>query len=381
MLALYRLLRPLLFRLDPETAHRLAFACLRVVELVLERAPLRAPAREARLGQRLWGLDFPSPIGLAAGLDKNAEVPHVWAAFGFGFAELGTVTAEAQSGNPTPRLFRLIEDRAVINRMGFNNRGAAAVAAQLAARLARRPSAIPLGINIGKSRVTALEDAARDYRASLGALFSCADYLVVNVSSPNTPGLRDLQSAEQLGALLSSLQDENARLADARASAPRPILVKVAPDLDDEGLASLVQAARSADAAGFVATNTTLDRGELRAPAALVQEAGGLSGAPLRDRSTAVIRNLYRLVGGELPIIGVGGVFTADDAYEKIRAGAALVQVYTGLVYEGPALPRLLARGLAEHLGRDGFARLSDAVGTEAVGSGPRDEELLPPDS
>lgn len=363
MYAIYRLLRPLLFQLAPETAHHLAFGVLAWLQVLAERGVIRTVGAGTALRQRLWGLDFPNPVGLAAGLDKNAEVPHAWAALGFGFAELGTVTAEAQSGNPAPRLFRLVEDRALINRMGFNNRGAAAVAERLSARLARRRTPIPLGINLGKSRVTALEDAPTDYRKSLGALFPLADYVVVNVSSPNTPGLRDLQAAELLARLLSVLQEENARLAAAHGMPPRPILVKVAPDLGDDDLASLVTASRNEGVAGFVATNTTLQRSGLRAPAALVAESGGLSGAPLRERSTAVVRALYEMVGSELPIIGAGGIFTADDAYEKIRAGASLVQLYTGFVYQGPAIPGLLCRGIAERLRRDGFRNVSEAVG------------------
>jgi dihydroorotate dehydrogenase len=360
---IYRLLRPLLFRLEPETAHHLAFQVLACVQLLAERGLLRGADANPALRQRLWGIEFPNPIGLAAGLDKNAEAPHAWAVLGFGFAELGTVTAEPQSGNPAPRLFRLVGDRALINRMGFNNRGAAAVAARLSARLARRRAPIPLGINLGKSRVTALEDAPGDYCKSLSSLFPLADYVVVNVSSPNTPGLRDLQAGEQLARLLSILQKENARLATAYGATPRPILVKVAPDLDDDQLAALVQSARAEGVAGFVATNTTLDRSGLSSPAALSAESGGLSGAPLRDRSTAVVRALYEMVGGELPIIGAGGIFTADDAYEKIRAGASLVQLYTGFVYQGPAVPGRLCRGIVERLRRDGFTNLSQAVG------------------
>jgi dihydroorotate dehydrogenase len=358
--ALYRLLRPLLFRLEPERAHRLVFACLGCLQLVLEHAGPRRARSDAVLAQRLWNLDFPNPLGVAAGLDKNAELPHVWAALGFGFAELGTVTAEAQAGNPPPRLFRLVEDRALINRLGFNNRGAAAVGAALARRLARGRPPIPLGINLGKSRVTPLEGAANDYRSSFRLLSPLADYVVVNVSSPNTPGLRDLQSADQLHRLLALLREEN------RSSAPRPILVKVAPDLGAAELAALVEAARAGGAAGFVATNTTLQRPTLAAPVSLAGESGGLSGAPLGDLSTAVVRSLYRLAGESLPIIGAGGVFSAADAYAKIRAGAALVQVYTGLVYEGPALPGEICRGLVALLRRDGFTHLAQAVGADA---------------
>jgi dihydroorotate dehydrogenase len=365
MVTSYSLLRPLLFRLPPEAAHRLAFRVLAPLEWLLERRAAPAPAADPLLTQRVWGLCFPNPVGLAAGFDKNGVLPHVWAALGFGFAELGTVTAHAQPGNPAPRLFRLPEAQALINRLGFNNAGADGVARALATRLRRRP-AIPLGINIGKSRVTALEHATDDYRQSLAALSDHADYMVVNVSSPNTPGLRDLQAEAQLGPLLDALQRDNRALAAARGRAARPLLVKVAPDLHDDGLRALVDVALRHGVDGLVATNTTIDRGALPAACPLAGEAGGLSGAPLRARATQVIRALHRAAGGRLPIIGVGGIFTADDAYEKIRAGAALVQVYTGFVYEGPRLAPRLCDGLTERLRRDGFRNIAAAVGVDA---------------
>jgi dihydroorotate dehydrogenase len=361
----YRLLRPLLFRLPPELAHQLAVRVLAPLEAVLERRTPAPAKTDPVLVQELWGLTFPNPVGLAAGFDKNGVLPHVWAALGFGFAELGTVTAHAQPGNPPPRLFRLTDQHALINRLGFNNAGAEAVARTLAARLRRRPP-IPLGINLGKSRITPVEDAIADYRRSVAALFDCADYLVVNVSSPNTPGLRDLQSAAQLAPLLDAVQQENHRLAAQRGGAPRPLLVKIAPDLDADALRSIVEVALAAGAAGLIATNTTVDRSALPASHPLAREAGGLSGAPLRARATAVIRALHRLTSGRLPIVGVGGVFSADDAYEKIRAGASLIQVYTGFVYEGPATARRICRGLCERLTRDGYPNLRPAVGVDA---------------
>jgi dihydroorotate dehydrogenase len=352
----------LLFRLDAERAHSMAFALLRVLERL---TPSAVPAAaDPRLRQTLWGHEFRNPVGLAAGFDKNAAVPHVWARLGFGFAELGTVTAQPQPGNPRPRLFRLPADRALINRLGFNNQGAAQVAAALAAALRRGTAGIPLGINIGKSRLTPIEQATADYTDSFRKLAPHAAYIVVNVSSPNTPGLRDLQSEANLASLLSGLQAENASLV-ARGVLPaaRPLLVKVAPDLSDESLAGIVRVIHDCGAAGIVATNTTLRRDGLTHP---VNEAGGLSGAPLRARATQVIAHLHRLAGPDLPIIGVGGIFDARDAYEKIRAGARLVQIYTGLIYEGPGCARSIATGLLELLERDGLSHLREAVGRDA---------------
>ena len=358
----YRLIRPLLFRLDAERAHHLVFSGLVLAERLLARhAP--QPWSHAALAQRIWNVDFPNPIGLAAGFDKDAQAPHVWPLLGFGFAELGTITAHAQPGNPPPRLFRLPADRALINRLGFNNRGADA-AAQRLARLHRTAApSIPIGINIGKSRITPLEQAADDYVYSFRRLAAFADYVVINVSSPNTPGLRDLQAEEQLRDLLAVLVRENTNWAQQQQRTPRPLLIKVAPDLSEDALASIVAVARDGGAAGLVATNTTIRRDGLTTT---IDEAGGLSGAPLRDRATAVVRTLHRLAGGALPIIGVGGVFSADDAYAKIRAGATLVQLYTGMIYEGPRVAHRIARGLVDLLARDGFAHLSEAVGTDS---------------
>lgn len=358
---LYRLIRPVLFALPPEAAHELAFAALAPWQRWLECGPAQAAAVDPVLGQRLWGLAFPNPVGLAAGFDKNAEIPHVWAALGFGFAELGTVTALPQAGNPPPRLFRLAAEQALINRLGFNNRGAAAVARGLARRLARQRPPIPLGINIGKSGAVPLEGAVEDYRASFAALAGMADYVAVNVSSPNTPGLRALQAEVALAPLLAALAEENRRLAF-----PLPVLVKIAPDLDEDALGAIVAVARSTGAAGVIATNTTVDRGALPSGHPRAGEAGGLSGAPLRTRSLAVVRRLYQLTEGQLPVIGVGGIFSAADAYDMIRAGASLVQVYTGFVYEGPGLPPRITAGLRELLERDGHASIAAAIGAGA---------------
>ena len=362
----YDILRPLLFALPAETAHAVAFRALAVWQSLLEHTAPAPPPDDALLDQTLWGLRFRNPLGLAAGFDKNGALPHVWAALGFGFAELGTVTALAQPGNPPPRLFRLPAERALINRLGFNNHGAEAVARALAVRLSRRRPGLPLGLNLGKSKLAPLERAADDYLASLRALAPLADYLVLNVSSPNTPGLRDLQSEAQLAPLLAALQTENQRLAKARGVAPSPLLVKLAPDLADEALAALVEVALAQQVAGLIATNTTIDRAALPAGHPLAGEAGGLSGAPLRARATAVVRTLHRLGRGRLPIIGVGGVFSGADAYEKLRAGASLVQAYTGFVYRGPAFAPRVCAELRALLLRDGVRHVSEVIGVDA---------------
>ncbi|MFN8625512.1 MAG: quinone-dependent dihydroorotate dehydrogenase [Candidatus Binatia bacterium] len=357
----YRCVAPLLFRLGPERAHDLAMGGLAITEWLLARRGAPRPLTHAALAQELWGIRFPNPVGLAAGFDKDARAAHVWPLFGFGFAELGTITAAAQPGNPKPRLFRLAPDRAIVNRMGFNNAGATAIAQRWGTQ--RRPPAIPIGINIGKSRATPVEDAVADYVRSYRQLAGRADYVVINVSSPNTPGLRELQTPAHLVALLTALGVENEALARSQGLGRRPILVKIAPDLADEALPEIVAAVRRGGASGLVATNTTTRRIGLRSAC---DEIGGLSGAPLRERATAVVRTLHRLAGPDLPIIGVGGVFGAADAYEKIRAGASLVQIYTGMIYEGPRLAARIAHGLVDLLRRDGLRHLGEAVGRDA---------------
>lgn len=362
------LLRPLLFRLPPETAHELA---LRTLQLSLGAKWLRRLAasrfRCAPGGElRRFGLTFQNPIGLAAGFDKNATAAENLAALGFGFIEVGTVTQHAQPGNERPRLFRLPRDRALINRQGFNNHGAAALAKRLAAH---RPACV-LGVNIGKSRVVPLEDAVDDYLASFDLVYAHADYIVINVSSPNTPNLRELQRADALSALLDALQQRNRELAQAYERAEVvPLLVKIAPDLEMRDLEAIVEVAERAKLAGIIATNTTTSRSGLRTStervAALGQ--GGLSGAPLRARSTAMIAALYRLTGGRLNIIGVGGIFNAADAWEKICAGASLVQLYTGFIYEGVGVVREINEGLEEIMKRQGFRSLDEAVGCRAT--------------
>ena len=309
-----------------------------------------------------FGLTFRNPVGLAAGFDKNGTAAQALAALGFGFIEVGSVTSEPQPGNPRPRLFRLPRDRALINRAGFNNCGAR----QLAENIKRhRPNCV-LGVNIGKSRRIAIEDAIPDYLESLAAIYDVADYLAVNVSSPNTPNLRELQRPEMLRSLLESLQQRNAELARRYAlSKPKPLLLKIAPDLTEEQIESIVEVAMGAGVAGIIATNTTVGRDDLLTSNAYVTACGegGLSGAPLRQRSNHVVALIYRLTRGALPIIGVGGVFTAADAWEKICAGASMIQLYTGFIYEGPYVAQRINEGVAEILKREGFHSLDDAVG------------------
>lgn len=359
---LYPFLRSFFFSLDPEQAHHLALAALKLMQTSLV-APVPPPS-DARLSQDLWGLHFANPVGLAAGYDKNAQVPLAWPALGFGFAELGTITAKAQAGNPKPRIFRLEKDAALINRLGFNNDGAAAVARQLAKLLPpSRPHPIPLGFNIGKSRITPLEEAVDDYVESCERLFPFADYLVVNVSSPNTPELRKLQEAERLGRLLEALLATNRRLAAQSRIQPRPVLVKIAPDLLDEEIREIARVCLTVGVSGLIATNTTVARPPLRGPG---HEEGGLSGRPLTQRATEVLRTLFRAVEGKLPLIGVGGIFSAEDAYARFRAGASLIQVYTGLIYEGPLLPRRIVRDLLDIFTREGISRLREVIGKAA---------------
>ncbi len=326
--------RPLLFCMEAEKAHHFALNFLRrAPQIPGALAFLRSFAPPPR-PSTLFGLTFPNPIGLAAGFDKNGVAIPAWEALGFGFVEIGTVTARPQPGNPTPRIFRYTAQRALINRLGFNNEGAAAVAARLRKlRESSRPPSIPIGVNLGKSKVTPLEEAPADYLYSFRQLHSVADYLVLNVSSPNTPGLRDLQEQGALVGLLRALADENARL-----PSPKPILLKIAPDLSDQSLEEIVGAVQDFGLAGLIATNTTLDHSAI--PPA-TDEAGGLSGAPLRERATAVVRFLRSRT--QLPIIASGGVTDAGSAREKIAAGAQLVQIYTGFIYRGPNLISELA--------------------------------------
>ncbi|MDT7801901.1 MAG: dihydroorotate dehydrogenase [Actinomycetota bacterium] len=338
-----KIVRPALYRLsrhDPELVHERTIG-------VLSRLGKAAPAlsRLYRVDDPVTelGLRFPNRVGLAAGMDKNGRALPAWAGLGFGFVEVGTVTRLAQPGNPKPRLFTLPETDAVINRMGFNNDGAEA----LAAKLARdgKPG-VPLGISIGKSKVTPLEDAVEDYRFSLRALHPYADYFAINVSSPNTPGLRQLQDRAALAELLGELRSTSVSLAGS--GTPTPVLVKVAPDLTDDALAELLEVCLDHGVAGIIATNTTLSRdGVAAAESSLAGQAGGLSGRPLTTRAAEVVRFVHDHTGGSLPIIGVGGVLGPDDAVRLVDAGASLVQLYTGFALHGPGLVRRVSRGLA----------------------------------
>jgi dihydroorotate dehydrogenase len=359
---LYRhALRPLLFTVghDAEGIHDRVLGMLaaisrsRALTDALRRAcSLVEPgASSPQLARELFGLRFPNPIGLAAGFDKNAVALPALAALGFGFLEAGTVTRSPQPGNARPRLYRLPEAEALLNRMGFNNAGAAAVAEQLTRMQRANPLPVPLGISIGKSKVTPLEEATADYLATLDALYPYGDYFAVNISSPNTPGLRALQERDRLDELLAALVARLRETAMREGSAqPKPLLVKVAPDLDEVALDDVVGVCLARGASGLIAVNTTLDRSALPVSlrTAFRKESGGLSGRPLLDRALAVVKHLHDRAGDRLPIVGCGGIFTADDAQRMLDAGASLLQVYTGFIYEGPLIARRLAAGLAQ---------------------------------
>jgi dihydroorotate dehydrogenase len=316
-----RLLRPLFFRFDPETVHHFSMALMGSTPLAACLTRGRpAPSRPVEV----FGLTFRNPLGLAAGFDKNAQALGAFYDLGFGFMEVGTITRHAQPGNPRPRVFRCPAEQGLINRMGFPNLGADALAQRLAAWTPR--PGFPIGINIGKSKITPLEEAHADYRYSMETLYNYGDFFVVNVSSPNTPGLRNLQAPDQLRPILRSLQEFN------RAAGPKPLLLKIAPDLAPDDIVAILQLIAEERLDGIVATNTTLDHSGVA-----LRETGGLSGRPLARKSTEIIRFIHRETGGRLPIIGVGGIFTADDAKEKFDAGATLIQAYTGFIYQGPS--------------------------------------------
>jgi len=363
---LYRsLLRPLLFRLPPETAHELALNSLSFAPK-LTKTLLGDRFKRSPFGKlRRFGLTFSNPIGLAAGFDKDGIALESLAALGFSFIEAGTVTYHPQPGNEQPRLFRLPLDKALINRAGFNNRGAAAFAEHVKDN---KPDCV-LGVSIGKSKIVALEDAVADYLKSFEAVYPVADYVAVNVSSPNTPRLRELQQAEPLDELLRAIQRRNRELSqqpDGRGILP--ILVKLSPDLDRDELENIVAVVQNNEIAGIIATNTTISRASLETRAEKVHAygAGGLSGAPLRNRSRKMIATIYNLTGGTIPLIGVGGIFSADDAWEMISAGASLLQIYTGFIYEGPAIARRINDGLRRIIADQGFVSLDEAVGSQA---------------
>ncbi len=359
------LLRPILFRLPAETAHELALRSLSLTPSAARRLLARRFKRRPFGVLRRFGLEFSNPVGLAAGFDKDGIALMALAALGFGFIEAGTVTFHAQPGNERPRLFRLPADKALINRAGFNNEGAAG----LVARIPRSRPDWVLGISIGKSKVTPIEDAVSDYLKTFEIVYPVADYIAVNVSSPNTPRLRELQQADQLELLLQTLQQRNHELSlGTSARQPLPLLVKLSPDLNRSELELIVDVVRRTSIAGIIATNTTTDRNGLKTDTQEVQKcgAGGLSGAPLRRRATQTIATLYHLTGNSLPLIGVGGIFTAQDAWEKICAGASLIQLYTGFIYRGPGIVRDINDGLETILEREGFHHLDDAVGSQA---------------
>jgi dihydroorotate dehydrogenase len=347
-----RLLRPLLFRLPPETAHELALDTLRFLPTGTVKS-VSTPVRR-------FGLEFKNPVGLAAGFDKNGVAVDALARMGFGFIEVGTVTNQPQTGNPKPRIFRLPSDRALINRLGFNNQGAE----QVAANLRRSKRNCVIGVNIGKSRSVPIDEAIADYLASFEKIYQVADYVAINVSSPNTPNLRELQAPDRLKELINALQERNRELAGEGIR--KPLLLKIAPDLTDKEIESIVEVALTTQIVGIIATNTTISRDGLQTPPASIQSygEGGLSGAPLRKKSTDIISRAYAVSRGKLPIIGVGGVFTAEDTWEKIRAGAGLIQLYTGFIYEGPRIARRVNEGLDAILKRERFDSIDEAIGS-----------------
>ncbi|EQB30979.1 quinone-dependent dihydroorotate dehydrogenase [Sphingobium ummariense] len=343
----YRLIRPLFFALEAERAHHLSVALLRAMPTP------SAPDPDPMLAQTVAGLRFPNPVGLAAGYDKEGLVAHKMHGLGFGFAELGTLTPLPQPGNPQPRLFRLVEDRAVINRMGFNNGGQAAAAERIAKR--RRPDGPPIGINIGANKDAT--DRIADYATGVTCMAPLADYLTVNISSPNTPGLRALQDRAALDQLLGAVMA-------ARGADRTPIFLKVAPDLEPADVEDIAAACLDHGVDALIVSNTTISRPPLRS--ALAGESGGLSGAPLHDLALARLRDFRRALGDRVPLIGVGGIASAEQAYARLRAGACLIQLYSALVYEGPFLPRRINEGLKALMRRDGFAHVGDLVGIDA---------------
>lgn len=344
-----RIVLPILFRFDAETIHHFATSALKIS---LAIPGMRWLARrlyvvdDPRLHRTVFGIDFPNPVGMAAGFDKNAELVTELSALGFGFVEIGTVTPRPQPGNPKPRLFRLKADGGLINRMGFNNKGAGPAAGRLRSLNQR----VIVGGNIGKNKDTPNEEALNDYQRCFHELFDTVDYFVVNVSSPNTPGLRDLQEREPLTRLLLALQQDNHAKSTQSGVPPKPILLKIAPDLTDFQLDDIVAIMAETKIAGVIATNTTISRADLKTDSQTVDNigAGGVSGKPVRNRSTEVIRYLHQKSGGAFPIVGVGGIFTADDALEKLQAGASLVQVYTGFIYEGPGMAKQICKGILD---------------------------------
>jgi dihydroorotate dehydrogenase len=357
---------PLLTRLDAERAHRFALQSLHIAERLpggISTLSRDVPAPDNRLNVKAFNLTFANPIGVAAGLDKDAEAVDALFALGFGAVEIGTVTPRPQPGNPRPRVWRIPGDEAVINAMGFPSSGVTAVKKRLFGR--RFPGVI--GINLGKNKDTSLENAARDYTRVLDDLWPMANYVVINVSSPNTPGLRELQGRAALGSLVSEVQRLNQWKADVFSQSPHPILVKIAPDLDDWALDEVLQGAIDGGTSGFIISNTTIDRSVLTAPHA--ELPGGVSGRPLRGKATEILLKAFQRLGPDnrLPLIGVGGIYSADDIITRMQAGANLVQIYTGFVYGGPGLPARILRDLSAFCDREGVQSISEIVGQAVV--------------
>lgn len=339
------IIRPILFQLDPEKVHHFTFKLVRFCSKIGLGGVFRGiyTLEDPRLERQLFGLTFKNPVGLAAGFDKNAQLYNELSDFGFGFIEIGTLTPKPQEGNPKKRLFRLKDDQAIINRMGFNNHGVDDAVKNL-----QKPHRVLIGGNIGKNKITPNDLAGQDYLICLQALFNDVDYFVVNVSSPNTPGLRELQDKEPLTALLKSLKKENTKLAKERKVKERPILLKIAPDLTDDQLLDIIEIVHDTAIEGVIATNTTISRENLRSPQSLREESGGVSGKPLTERSTEVIRFLSEKSNKAFPIIGVGGIHSPEDALEKLEAGADLIQLWTGFVYEGPGLIKKINKAILD---------------------------------
>ncbi len=360
---LHRLfVRPVVALQDSEKAHGRALRGLRLqCRVPGGRGLLRLLYASPKIPSRLMGLDFTNPVGLAAGMDKKAECLLEWQHLGFGWIEIGGITLHAQAGNPKPRMFRSGKHKALINRMGFNNPGSEAMATHLLKiQSSGRWPSIPIAVNLGRSKVTSNEDAPLDYAGTLDRLWTYADLFVVNVSSPNTPGLQELQAGSELDRILAECNAVNGRLADGVAASLRPVLVKVSPDLSDDQLRAVADTAVKNGCAGIVATNTTLDRpGE----DGVMNQEGGLSGRPLEARSTMVIHLLYAHTEGKLPIVGVGGISDADSAWDKIAAGASLLQIYSALVFKGPSVVKSINKGLARKLVEHGYDTLAEAVG------------------
>ena len=371
MSLLYRtILRPALFLQDSEKAHSRLISSLSVTSRSRLLMSLTGNLYGSpELPVKLFGLDFPNPLGIAAGIDKNGEAVPAWQSIGFGFSEIGGVTLHDQLGNPRPRMFRATAEKALVNRMGFNNIGAELIHDKLSDWKERGlwPGA-PVGINLGKSKITPLEDAPKDYAGSMEILWNHADFFVINVSSPNTAGLRELQQSRHLDSILELCQKINSKCSEKSGKMPKPLLVKIAPELDDNQLKEILELIPKHNLQGIVATNTTTKRPDTNNSRckAVYDQKGGLSGFPLKDTSTEVIRKIYRMTDGKIPIIGVGGIFNDEDAWEKITAGASLIQLYTGLVFEGPGIARSIMTGLKKRVKEAGFETITEAVGINA---------------